>query len=65
MYKNINLFGPGTSREVPRRSRDVPGTGLGDLEGPVVHYKKYTPCLGINRGSSLFIGISYGADPKL
>ena len=29
------------------------------------HYKKYTPCLGINRGSSLFIGISYGADPKL
>ena len=30
-----------------------------------LHYKKYIPCLGINRGSSLFIGISYGADPKL
>ena len=29
------------------------------------HYKKYTPCLGINRGSSLFIGISYGADPNI
>ena len=29
------------------------------------HYKKYTPCQGINRVSSLFIGISYGADPKL
>ena len=36
MCKNINLFGPGTSREVPWRSRDVPGTGLRDLEGPVV-----------------------------
>ena len=30
-----------------------------------MHYKKYTPCLGINRGSSLFIGISYGADPNI
>ena len=29
------------------------------------HYKKYIPCLGINRGSSLFIGISYGADPNI
>ena len=33
--------------------------------GQYVHYKKYTPCLGINRGSSLFIGISYGADPNI
>ena len=30
-----------------------------------IHYKKYIPCLGINRGSSLFIGISYGADPNI
>ena len=29
------------------------------------HYQKYTPCLGINMARSLFIGISYGADPKL
>ena len=41
------------------------GLGKTEKKGLDQHYKKYTPCLGIDRGSSLFIGISYGADPKL
>ena len=47
--------------------RDMVVDGLTDdlaMKPYIPHYKKYTPCLGINRGSYLFIGISYGADPK-